>query len=205
MGRALMGQKLHWVDAETTGLIAGVHEIIQLSGIIEHDGEVVEEYDIFMRPAKPDGIDPQALVGQGRTVAEIMKWPDRKAGFEELIEILERYRIKVPLERHRWVGQNPMFDVNFVRALFLEFKSKAFNDYWSPLAPIDLIPVAKEARRKGMYKGENHKLPTICRELGIEYSAHDSLEDIRATRMAMYKFDEMFKTPIHRKRQLPLL
>jgi DNA polymerase-3 subunit epsilon len=197
--------KLHWNDAETTGLSPKMHEIVQLSGIIEHDGEIIEEYDIFMRPSRPQVIEAAALEGQGRTLEQLMAFPERKLGFAEFKDLLERYRIKEPHLRHRWAGQNPMFDQGFVRALFAEFHDDHFDAYFAPGMPIDLIPVAKEAKRRGFYKGENNRLGTICRELGIELQAHDSLEDIRATRLAMRKFDELFRTPAHIKRQLPLL
>lgn len=198
--------KLHWVDAETTGLSNSMHEVIQLSGIIEHHGEVIEEYDIFLRPSRPKVVEQAALDGQGRTLDEIMAYPERRLGFDEFKSLLNRYNEKcAPHEKHRWVGQNPNFDIGFVRAFMKEFGDTTFDSYFAPGAPIDLIPVAKEARRRGVYKGENFKLPTICKSLGIEYSAHDSLEDIRATRLAMRKFDESFRTPVHIKRQLPLI
>lgn len=192
--------KLHWNDTETTGLSNSINEIVQLSGIIEHDGEVVEEYDIFMRPSRPKQIEELALKAQGRTLDEMMSFPERKLGYDEFKDLLERYKN----DKYDWAGQNPEFDRGFVRAFMIEFKDKSFDSYFKPIA-IDLVSVAREAKRKGFYQGENCKLPTICKTLGIEYSAHDSLEDIRATRIAMRKFDEIFRTPAHVRKQLTFL
>ncbi len=201
--------RLHWNDSETTGLSKDINEIVQLSGIIEHDGEVIEEYDIFMRPDRPKNVDEGALRAQNRTLAQLMAFPERRLGIEEFADLLDRYgmppehTLPNPI-KHTWVGQNPEFDRGFVRVMLTNAGVKTFGDLFEPVA-IDLVTVAREAKRKGFYRGENCKLPTICRELGIDYLAHDSLEDIRATREAMRKFSELFQTPTHVRRQLAFL
>lgn len=192
--------KLHWCDVETTGLSKDINEIVQLSGIIEHDGVIIEEYDVFMKPNRLNNVEEGALKAQGRTIEELMEFPDRRLGYDEFKTLLENYKD----EKYTWTGQNPEFDRGFVRVFMIEFGDKSFDNYFKPVA-IDLISTAKEAKRKGHYKGENFKLPTICKTLGIDYQAHDSLEDIRATRIAMRKFDEIFRTPTHVRAQLSFL
>ena len=39
-----------WVDVETTGLDRHRHGIIQIAGMVEVDGEVVETFDLRMNP-----------------------------------------------------------------------------------------------------------------------------------------------------------
>ena len=53
--------KIAYIDVETTGLDPKVNGIYQIGGIIEIDGEAVNEFGILMQPHEDDEVDPKAL------------------------------------------------------------------------------------------------------------------------------------------------
>ena len=61
------------IDTETTGLVPGKHFPVQVSGILEKNGEILHKFDYRMRPPKVSGfvIDPKALEKNGLTIEEI--------------------------------------------------------------------------------------------------------------------------------------
>ena len=68
--------KILWLDTETTGLLCEYNDIVQLSGIVDIDGSVTDEFNIFMRPVNMENIEAQALAVQGRTEQEAFCYLD---------------------------------------------------------------------------------------------------------------------------------
>ena len=60
--------KLHFFDLETTGLDEEKCAIVQIGGIIEINGKVVEEFKISMRPHAGALIQEEALKKIGKTI-----------------------------------------------------------------------------------------------------------------------------------------
>ena len=62
--------RILYVDVETTGLVPGKNDIIQLSGLIEIDKEIKEEFNFKLKPLREENIQQQALDVQKRTKEE---------------------------------------------------------------------------------------------------------------------------------------
>ncbi|MFH2204565.1 MAG: 3'-5' exonuclease [Elusimicrobiota bacterium] len=179
--------KLFFADTETTGLDPRIHEVFQFSFIIEIDGEVVEEADIKMRPERPDEASPEALKVTNKTIKELLTYPERGAAFKKLTGILGRHVDRFDrADKLLWVGQNPSFDMPFVRAFFREQGDKFFGAWWDN-RPADLISLGVAMKMRGRIDPENFKLGTLCEAFGVPLKAHDALEDVRATRAVFHK------------------
>lgn len=179
--------KLFYADTETTGLDPKIHEVFQFSFIVEIDGKIVEEADLKMRPERPDAASPEALKVTQKTIKELMTYPERGETFRKLIDILGRHVDRYKREdKFLWVGQNPSFDVPFVRAFFREQGDKYFGA-WFDNRPADLISLAVACKMRGQIDPENFKLGTLCDIFGVSLKAHDALEDVRATRSVFLK------------------
>jgi DNA polymerase-3 subunit epsilon len=114
--------KLLFLDVETTGLNAAVNGIVQLSGIIEIDGEVKEAFDYRLKPFPEDEISDEALVVSGITREELTTYEEPHKIYKKLKELLSKYvnpydRLS---ERFIAVGYNFQFDYDFLNSFFVK-------------------------------------------------------------------------------------
>lgn len=199
--------KVFYCDAETTGLDPKIHEIVQLACIVEINNQVVEEFEIKMRPSplKMKSISPEALKVQGRTVAELLKFPARAVGYKAFMEMLDRYTDKNrPNDKFTWVGQCPEFDRGFTREFMREFNNSMFDAYFDRRSA-DLVALSLAMKQKGLINPRNLKLETIAEVMNIAYNAHDALEDIRTTRQIWQEYLNWIEGPRRFGKQLSLI
>lgn len=186
-----------WIDCETTGLDPLKQEITQLAGVVEVDGKVQEEFELRMRPNHPENASAEALAVTKQTMADIMAHPLSQAeGYRAFVAILAKRCDKYNRsDKYVWGGQNPRFDIDFVRALFLAHGDKYYGSWFWGTA-IDLGGFALALQIIGLMPPTiNHKLGTICEALQVPLDAHKALDDVRATRTAFYKLVERLRTP----------
>ncbi|MDZ7795548.1 MAG: hypothetical protein U5N56_00180 [Candidatus Marinimicrobia bacterium] len=72
-------RKFLYFDVETTGLNPAKHDITQLSGLIEIDGEVVDGFNFNLKPYDFTVIDPRAW-----------RSPERLSKISKAIRMAER-------------------------------------------------------------------------------------------------------------------
>ncbi|MCJ8341669.1 MAG: 3'-5' exonuclease [Cetobacterium sp.] len=182
--------KILWIDTETTGLSSNAAPI-QISGIVTIDDEVKEEFNIFLKPFTGATIEDEALSVHGLTMEEINRFQESSDGYNQLIEIFNKYINKYDREDKFIVaGYNVDFDLKQLRKLAEVHKDRYINSYlsYSKIDPLQLI-VPLQVLNK-LPRLENNKLETWCKYFNIQLKAHDSLEDIRATRTLFYKMME---------------
>jgi DNA polymerase-3 subunit epsilon len=177
--------KLCHLDTETTGLDPKTNSIFQISGIIEIDNEVKEEFNIFVRPRTAEECDPHALKITNKTVEELMSYPPMEEGYNKLVSIFNKYIDRFDTaDKFFMVAFCGHFDVGFLREFFLRNGDKYYGSYfWSNIIDIStLATLATLNERKTM---PNFKLISVANQFGVkleESEAHDSMEDIKATR-----------------------
>jgi DNA polymerase-3 subunit epsilon len=196
--------KLFFADTETTGLDPKIHEVFQFSFIVEVGGKVVEEADLKMRPSRPEAASPEALKVTNKTLKELATYPTRAETYKQMIEILARHVDRYNKEdKFLWVGQNPSFDIPFMRAYFRECGDKFFGSWFDP-RPADLISLGVALKARGLIDPANFKLGTLCELFQVPLKAHDALEDVRATRTVFQKMLEFIPEPKKGPSQLSL-
>lgn len=187
--------KTIYIDTETTGLDPELHDIWQLSGIIEIDGNVMREFDYRIRPVNFDSITEEALRVGGITMEELKGFPDARAVLMAFRSVLEMY--VDPYDRRdkfTFYGFNAPFDDAMLRAWFKKCGCPYYGSYfWWPA-----VDVAGLAHTKLMKMGKrqtmpNFKLGTVAEALGItpEGELHNALTDIRLTRAIKIKLEEL--------------
>lgn len=177
--------KILYFDVETTGLDSKNDYIFQLSGLIEIDSELVDEFNIFLRP--PDGtpVSKKALQVTGKTIEELREYPPMAEGFIEFEKLLRKYvdpdAYYNAKEMFYPCAYNGNFDLQFLAELFQKNGNQQFYKYqnWQLLDPLVVFRMLSSF---GHLSLANHKLATVCREFGVSIDAHDALSDIRATR-----------------------
>ena len=191
-----MMNKIIFIDTETGGVNAEKSALIQLSGIIEVNGVEKEKFNFYIKPFENSEVNEKALEVQGRTLEELRtdKYIDESIIYKKFLEILDKYIDKYDKDDKFIVaGYNVKFDIDILKALFERNNNKFLFSYFNssmldPLYSVRLLQVA------GMLPVlENNKLETWCKYFNIELKAHDSLQDITATKKLIEKLIELIK------------
>lgn len=174
-------KKILYFDTETTGKDPKENGLIQLSGIIEIDGEIKEEFNFKMAPFSQDIVDPEALAVNGTTREEVQKYPDPKEVYKQITTLFAKYVDKFDREDKFYpAGYNVRFDLEFLQNFFLKNGDKFFGS-WCNWRSIDALYLMHFIHYMGHLTLENYKLSTVCANYGIPIKAHDALSDIKAT------------------------
>ncbi|NTV62491.1 MAG: DEAD/DEAH box helicase family protein, partial [Oscillochloris sp.] len=145
------------LDVETTGLQAGVDEIIEFAAVKFRAGEILERYSQLIAPHQPlplkitrlTGIRPEDLVGAPR--------------FNEVGADIARFIKSYPL-----VGHSVGFDLGMLRAHGMNFSQPVYDTFELATLLMPQIPV--------------YKLGAIAERLGIPHPAdHRALNDSEVT------------------------
>lgn len=185
--------KILWFDTETTGLSPVVNGIVQLSGLIDIDSIIVDEFDYKINVFDSDVIEQSALDVHGFTKEQISKFDAPYKAHCLFTNLLSKHCSKFDKEDKFFpAGYNCKFDIDFLAQWFLKCNDVYLGSWlnWRWIDPLALINILC---LNGVLKLENHKLETVCKYLGIELKAHDAISDIKATREVYHKAIKLLK------------
>ncbi len=188
--------KIIFIDTETGGVNPEKAALIQLSGIIRIDKKDVEKFNFYIKPFENSEVTEKALEVQGRTLEELKtdKYVEEKEVYKQFINILDKYIDKYDrTDKFIVAGYNVRFDVDILKAFFQRHGNNFLFSYLDssmldPLYSIRLLQIAEV-----LPVLENNKLETWCKHFGIELKAHDSLEDIEATKKLIGKLISLIR------------
>ena len=188
--------KIIFIDTETGGVNPEKAALIQLSGIIRIDKKDVEKFNFYIKPFENSEVTEKALEVQGRTLEELKtdKYVEEKEVYKQCINILDKYIDKYDrTDKFIVAGYNVRFDVDILKAFFQRHGNNFLFSYLDssmldPLYSIRLLQIAEV-----LPVLENNKLETWCKHFGIELKAHDSLEDIEATKKLIGKLISLIR------------
>ena len=201
--------KVMYYDLETTGVDYKVSSVRQISGFLEIDGVITDEFNYMVKPFAKNlpGYEHNVWVGeeisingviwnkgaidlvksQGITSKEIENYTPMEEVYEDLVnkkllKYINRYNNK---EKFHLIGyNNRFFDDPFFRKWFEDCGDKYFGSYfWSD--SIDVLCIASHHLKDKRHEMENFKLMTVARQMGIEVDEsqlHDALYDVKLTR-----------------------
>lgn len=188
--------KIIFIDTETGGVNPEKAALIQLSGIIRIDKKDVEKFNFYIKPFENSEVTEKALEVQGRTLKELKtdKYVEEKEVYKQFINLLDKYIDKYDrTDKFIVAGYNVRFDVDILKAFFQRHGNNFLFSYLDssmldPLYSIRLLQIAEV-----LPVLENNKLETWCKHFGIELKAHDSLEDIEATKKLIGKLISLIR------------
>ena len=188
--------KIIFIDTETGGVNPEKAALIQLSGIIRIDKKDVEKFNFYIKPFENSEVTEKALKVQGRTLEELKteKYIEEKEVYKQFIKLLDKYVDKYDrTDKFVVAGYNVRFDVDILKAFFQRHGNNFLFSYLDssmldPLYSIRLLQIAEV-----LPVLENNKLETWCKYFGIELKAHDSLEDIEATKKLIGKLISLIR------------
>lgn len=198
--------KILFYDLETTGVKHWRNGIHQISGLLEVDGKLVEEFNYKVKPHPKAEIEEEALQVGGVTQEQIMQYEEMYAVYGQLTGILARHCDKFnKMDKIHLCGYNNAgFDNPFFRAFFVQNGDKYFGSYFYP-NPLDVYVLASFLLVEERTNLENFQLRTVARYLGIkvdEEKLHDALYDVSLTRDMYHIISERLNgKPIKSKKQ----
>ncbi len=146
------------IDVETTGLEAGVDEIIEIAAVKFRAGEVLETFDTLVQPRHSLPLNSSRLTG---ITAEML------ASAPRFTEVAPRFATF--LKNYPLVGHNVRFDINMLQAQGMRLPQPAFDTL--ELATL-LMP-----------RTPAYRLGALAATLGIAHDeAHRALSDADVTR-----------------------
>jgi len=181
-----------WIDTETTGIDHHTNFIIELAALYE-DGKTKSVFHVYILPAaKPDdfniieeltGITWEYLEQNGITEAE---------AFTQFVawigQYIDHYDKK---DKAIFAAYNARFDNDFMRDFFKHNEPNYFGS-WFYSASLDIMSTAALCVKLGLIPAPvNFKNATICEYFGITHKAHSAIEDIKASRQAELKMEEL--------------
>ena len=181
-----------WIDVETTGLDCKTDTIIELAALYE-DGETKSVFHTYILPAKKKddfniiedllGITWEYLEQNGITEAEAYSEFEKWLGSH-----IDKYDKK---DKAIFAAYNAKFDNDFIREMFLRNYDNYFSS-WFFSASMDIMSTAVLCvKLELMPVPENFKNSTTCKYFGIVHKVHSAIEDIKASRQAELKMEEL--------------
>ena len=180
-------KKIFYFDVESTGFNKIKNDIVQLSGIIEVDGEVKEKFNFRCQPFDFENVEQGALDITGLTIKDLKGYEKPQEIYKKLIKMLGRYVNKFDRDDKFYpAGYNVNFDVDFLSEFFKK-NGDVYYGSWFNWRLIDGLPMVHFLDYAGKINLSDHKLGTVCKHFGIDIKAHDAMSDIEATRNLLVK------------------
>ena len=179
--------KILFYDLETTGVDSKKNGIHQISGMLQVDGSIVEEFNIKFRPDDNIVVEPEALAVSNLTIADIeARELLENDAYRKFIKIVSNHCDKYnKVDKMYLCGyNNAAFDNQFLREFFLRQGDKYFGSwFWSN--SLDVMVFASMLLSRKRASMENFKLKTVAKACGIEVDEeqlHDALYDVKLTK-----------------------
>lgn len=180
--------KILYFDTETTGIDPKLHDIIQFSAIVEVDGEVIDELDVRCQPSRWENISQDALTVTGMTIEKLKELPTPQEAFKQIKNFFDKHIDKYDkLDKFYPAGHNVSFDIDFLQEFFKRHGDEYGTGSYQNWNCLDSRILANFMKMRGKMELPNHKLETLCNHFEIPLVAHDSLNDIKATRILIQK------------------
>jgi len=176
---------LLYLDTETTDKYTATAGCTQLSAIIVRNGKEVSRFNVDINPYtynRDITVSSKALEVTNKTIKGLKSYPPVFIGYTKFVTWLNAHRDIG--EYYTLVAYRTAFDVGILEGLFKDQSGSSHKLYeYIQYKTLDILQLVLFAELYGLLHGvKNHKLTTMCEYYGIDLDAHDSMEDIVATR-----------------------
>ncbi|HWP51315.1 MAG TPA: exonuclease domain-containing protein, partial [Clostridia bacterium] len=165
-------------DLETTGLSAANERIIEIGAIKIKNGEILEEFDIFVDPQQT--LSPEIIKLTGITDAMLVGAPDEAQALEQFYDFCGGDSAVL-------IAHNARFDTSFLKVAARR-SGKSYN-----FTVVDTLILARAVYSEL----KSFKLGKLAEYLGVdEFQAHRACDDARALAQIFFKMTEKMKSGI---------
>jgi DNA polymerase III epsilon subunit-like protein len=185
-----MSPLLLYLDTETTDRYTSTAGITQLSAIIVKDGVEVSRINLDINAFSYNRditVSKKALEVTGKTRNGIKSYPSAPISFFKFTAWLNAHRAVG--EYYTLVAYRTQFDLEILLGFFKDQTGSDRKLYeYINYKTLDVLQLVLFCELYGILgKVKNHKLETMCNYYNISIDAHDSLEDVVATRKVHQK------------------
>lgn len=177
-----------YLDVETTGLESTTCGLIEVGGVFEYNGEIIQEFELLINPYTypfPVEVQEKALAVNNRTIPEIQTFLNQKDCLDWLCQTTKYYTAQFNCNRPFIVGYNVNFDMGFIQAWFNTNNIK-FAEHFQ-YKSIDVLQLVMTLGYLGVIDPFDNNLKDMCLKFDIDLTnAHTAVADIKATR-ELYK------------------
>ena len=188
-----------WIDTETTGVTQERDQVLQLAGMIEINGVIVESFNYWVKPTDLGLISKGATAVNGITKEIASTYRDPREVVVEFRELLEKWlpatKKKYNMKKDKYIlaGYNTNFDAGMLNHFFALHSRKPFVQY-TGFIKIDVYQRVQDLmiERDWYWDLPKHGLSYICEvnDVDLGNKAHDAMYDIHATRELYLKLKE---------------
>jgi len=188
--------KILYLDTETSNVdMNDKTALLEISGIVEIDGEIKEKFTSRIKPFKQDTkeFSPFAIECHHITYEESLKSPEPSKVFDSFTAMLNKYvDYYNKTDKFILAGYNVKFDEEMLRHFFKKNSKteedakygNGFNSYfWTPSFCIMQYVFSCVLEQRSRFV--NFKLGTVCNKLGVPFDdtqGHGSAYDIEKAR-----------------------
>lgn len=182
--------KILFFDVETTGVDYKQNGIHQISGCIEIDGVIMENFNFKVAPNPAAKIEDEALKVGNVTLEQIQAYSPMATVFTQFKEMLSKYCDKFNKKDKFFLCgfNNASFDNQFLRAWFGQNGDSYFGS-WFWANSLDAFILATQKLLNERADMPNFQLKTVCKAMDVlvdESRLHDAEYDIELTRELYY-------------------
>lgn len=180
---AAMKRKTLWFDLRTTGPDPKYHGVLQFAGLIEINGELVDQLTVMMQPHPGAVIDQETIAGHGIKPADIAGFMPSDEGYRKVRAFFDKHvEMYDPKDKMYPAGYNVRGGLEFLQAMFKRFDKYGIGVYfnWRGVDPLPLLYLMDFAGRLSL---SDYRLPALCSQFGIKADGRqDGLVAVRAAR-----------------------
>lgn len=177
------------LDTETSGLDPEKCGLIEVAGLFEMNGQILNEFELLINPyTYPFAVEIQekALSVNNRTIPEIQTFNDQAQCLNWLIDMSQYLINQYGANRIFIVGYNVKFDVDFIQAWFKANNKKFAETFQYKF--IDVLQLVMTLSYLELLDPFDNNLKDMCLKFDVDLTnAHTAIADIRATRDLFHK------------------
>lgn len=178
-----------YLDVETTGLDSTKAGLVEVSGLFEFQGQILQEFELLINPftyPREVEIQEKALAVNNRTIPEIQTFLNQKECIDWLCLATKQYTEYYNCNRPFLIGYNTGFDTSFIQEWF-NVNNIRFSEYFQ-YKYIDVLQLSMLLGYMGIIDPFDNNLKDMCLKFGIDLTnAHTAIADIKATRELYHK------------------
>lgn len=169
--------KLLYVDIQTTGLDSKKNEIIELSSLLEVNGQIVDAFNCKAQPSNIENLHPDILKILNLSKLDLQVYPARNIFNTKFLEYLNKNLNEN--DRYILTAYNSRFISDFLYSFLDVYKNNSFQKYFLKYH-LDIMEIAKLFFFTGKLNSVDLKFSNVCKSLDIYLKNDTSLDKIKA-------------------------
>ena len=187
-------QQALWLNIKTTSLHSKTAAVVQIAGLLEVGGEVIDTIDLLCAPHKGCSVEPKALELAGGDMNILNELPPARKVVQNFIKFIQTYADgSDPYVKLILCGYNTSFCFSVMDAFFYRNSPRTYLSKHFMTATLDVMNCVALARYKNKIKLDEIKgnsLVSMCEHFNVRLeNPLDGIQCASATRQLFHQLD----------------